>query len=235
MRAALIIVWALWEGCDTPPPPVPKVVQFEVTPTTVCPGGKVTVTWKIEDGTPILYESSIDLLQKAADETLSDLYLLDDNGVIQMAGSKQLVVTKNMSLKAASFLDNDRYDTSEAILVTVAESTGVVAMSFKSCVGSGWGSDSVDGVWTSQAKITNVASDTLDRSIELTHAGHTWALAQGGASNTVPADQTLNGPWSASATLKSGEGCGSGPSLEGSNPIPTKPPALKARVQWACP
>jgi hypothetical protein len=214
------------KSCE--PPPDPKVELFEITPTTVCPGGSVTVTWKVSGGLAALYESNLDVVQLEKDGKLGDLLLG------KAEGSTQVQVPKNTTFKLASFLNTEKYAASDSILVTVADAAGVVGLKFPACVGSGWGADASTKDWATQARVTNIVNDTLDRAVVLTHAGHDFSIASGGATDDIPAGTPLSGLWTATATLEAGEGCGSGPSVEGSNPAPIKPTNLVARVQYTC-
>lgn len=232
LRVALIPVvlgFVAQKSCDPPPPPEPKVELFEITPTKVCPGGMVTVTWKVSGGLAAMFESNQDVVQLHQDGALDELLLGEPEG------SKQMQIHKHTSFKLTSFLNNQKHAESEGILVSVVDGTGHVGLTFPSCVGGGWGGDSSTGDWTKDALVTNVVSDVLDRPIVVTHAGHSFSLAEGDGTQNIPDGMALSGLWTASAELKAGEGCGTGPAVEGSNPVPIKPNNLVARVEYACP
>ena len=214
--------------CDPPPPPTPKVISFSVSPSTVCPGDVVTVSWNTSGAIPVLYSSDIDVAEAFVKEDWSELVLDAD------AGSKQVTITGNMTFRAGSYFSDTNYAVSEAHAVTVVNMDNpILATKFLACKSGGWSSWETSTEWTKSLLVTNVANDG-NRAIQLTHAGQEITIAEQGAQQ-LPPGVPLHGKWTATATLKPGEGCPSTPSLEGPGPILVKPPDLPVRFQYTCP
>lgn len=220
--------------CD----PKPPTAELTVEPLVVCPGGTVTVSWKLHHGMArLLYDSSSTDLAAVLEGDFSTLELGSDEG------SKQVVITKNTTFKAASVQTETTFAESAAIQVSLAEA-GVETATFPACVGS-----STWGGWSSSLEVIApglVAGEVVNETppflpgapvgpaITLTHAG-TSLEVPGSSAQVFPAGTPWAGAWGATAELPAGFGCPSADGVMGSGPPLIKPPPLKARIAYQCP
>lgn len=218
------------DSCD-PPKKNPSVEAFDVQPRSVCPGDTVTVTWKTQEGTPMMYsKATVDLAQALALEDWSQLELPS------ASGSQAVVVTENTTFKVASVdVPNANvvaYPTD--IAVTVVSGASWKPLEFPACAGGTWGTAPGASSTSPSVQVIQVENQ-MDRAVSLSHAGQSFTV---GPLTSDPAPPSLPwpGPWSASMPLLDGEGCPGGDWVQQEGPPPeTEPPTIAVRAAVACP